>query len=54
MTGLDHQGFSTPRNKLRTRVVVLDMRIVEDPASRKHSRGEDAQNPQEDDARRES
>ena len=53
VTGADHQGFST-RNKLRTRVVVLDMRNVEDPASREHSRGEDAQNPLEDDARRES
>ena len=45
--------LKTPRNRLRTRVVVLEMRNFEDPAGREHSRGEDAQNPQEDDARRE-
>ena len=52
MAGTDHQVFSKLR-KLGTRVVVLDMRNVEDPASREHSRGEDAQGRQEDDARRE-
>ena len=43
VAGTDHQVFSKPHNKLRTRVVVLDMHNVEDPASREHSRGEDAQ-----------
>ena len=41
-------------NPILEQVVVLDVRNVEDPASREHSRGKDAQNPQEDDARRES
>ena len=38
--GTDYQVFQKQRNKWRTRVVVLDMRNVEDPARREHSRGE--------------
>ena len=41
-------------NPVLEQVVVLDVRNVEDPASREHSRGGDAQNPQEDVGRRES
>ena len=38
-------------NPMLEQIVVLDIRNVEDQASCEHSRGEDAQSPQEDDAR---
>ena len=39
-------------NPILEQIVVLDMRNVEDHASREHRRGEDAQSPQEDDVGR--
>ena len=39
-------------NPILEQIVVLDMRNVEDHASREQGRGEDAQSPQEDDVGR--
>ena len=41
-------------HKWQEQIIKDSQHHVEDPASREHSRGEDAQNPQEDDARKES